>query len=229
MCLEPKIIMRTIMQNSVNINSKYDQAIEEIRNYLDENLKAQEDAWIESLPVHVQQEMRDDMAGDYKRDLEMLIALITPSHYANCIEVYDVNKHGVSLNQFVIQQVTEVVPALLCNTLPAIIGEEAVQDMINFYVGNRFPNLMKSRPDFQIETLTWADPEIENFTSKIGEIGVRKLEKLEISPSAALEVYEAITDDYSCTATVEDVIAGLSYQRTTGSTPDINWLKDRNS
>ena len=152
MCLEPKIIMRTIMQNSVNINSKYDQAIEEIRNYLDENLKAQEDAWIESLPVHVQQEMRDDMAGDYKRELEMQIAVITPSHYANCIEVYDVNKHGVSLNQFVIQQVTEVVPALLCNTLPAIIGEEAVQDMINFYVGNRFPNLMKSKPDFQIET-----------------------------------------------------------------------------
>ena len=36
MCLELKIIMRIIMQNSININSKYDRAIEEIRNYLDE-------------------------------------------------------------------------------------------------------------------------------------------------------------------------------------------------
>lgn len=217
------------MQNSININSKYDRAIEEIRNYLDENLKAQEDAWLESLPVHVQKDMRNDMAGHYKRDLEMLVALITPSHYANCIEVYDADRHGVSLNQFVIQQVADVVPALLCNTLPAIIGEEAVQEMINFYVGSRFPSLLKNRPDFQIKTLTWDDPEVKNLTSKIGEIGVRKLEKLEISPSAAIEVYAAITDNYSCTATVEDVIAGLSFQRTTGSTPDINWLKDRNS
>lgn len=217
------------MQNSININSKYDRAIEEIRNYLDENLKAQEDAWLESLPVHVQKDMRDDMSGHYKRDLEMLVALITPSHYANCIEVYDADRHGVSLNQFVIQQVADVVPALLCNTLPAIIGEEAVQEMINFYVGSRFPSLLKNGPDFQFETLTWDDPEVKNFTSKIGEIGVRKLEKLEISPDAAKEIYEAITDNYSCTATVEDIIAGLSYRRTTGSTPDKDWLMNRTS
>lgn len=217
------------MQNSININSKYDRAIEEIRNYLDENLKAQEDAWLESLPVHVQKDMRDDMSGHYKRDLEMLVALITPSHYANCIEAYDADRHGVSLNQFVIQQVADVVPALLCNTLPAIIGEEAVQEMINFYVGSRFPSLLKNGPDFQFETLTWDDPEVKNFTSKIGEIGVRKLEKLEISPDAAKEIYEAITDNYSCTATVEDIIAGLSYRRTTGSTPDKDWLMNRTS
>ena len=166
------------MTNKIDIYSKYNETIEAIRLELDPILKNQEEAWIASFPEDVREKLGEDARGHYKRDLSVLLALITPEQYAACLETYDPNHIETPFHMFLLEQVAEQVPAILCNTLPAIFGDEHVEGMIRFFVGARFPDLTLTKPEQ--EKVDWDDHYTEFFQKEIGEIGTRKLQKLEI-------------------------------------------------
>lgn len=215
------------MTNKIDIYSKYNETIETIRLEVDAILKQQEENWISGLPKNVRAQIEQDVRGHYKRDLNVLLALITPELYASCIEAYEPKRMAIPFHKFLLREASEQIPALLCNTLPAILGEDEVKSMIRFFVGNRFPDLNLERTEDQDEDDSWNDEYILFFKTEIGEIGTRKLQKLEINPRLAAEALKCITDDYVCGATTSDIIAAVDHYKMTGEFPDIDWLQQR--
>lgn len=213
------------MTNKIDLYSKYNETLQLIRAELDPILQNNEEAWIASLPQHVHENVSDNMRGHYKKDLDLLIAMITPENYADCLGCYEPSQMEIPFHQFLLQEVAEQIPAMLCSTLPAIFGEEYVKDMIRFFIGQRFPDVQFTLEDTSEEP--WSESDIEFFQQEIGEIGVRKLQKIEVGAKVAYQAYKSITGEFVCGATASDIIEAVKHRNVTGAFPDIEWLQQR--
>lgn len=217
------------MTNSIDIYSNYNKTIQQIRTELEPILRKKEEDWLANMGDNFEESMR----GHYKKDLELLVSMITPQNYADCLECYDPKHMKMPFHDFLVQEVAEQIPAMLCNTLPTILGEEHVKDMIRFSIGQRFPDMHFASANNQDAFWDeengelWSESDIEFFKQEIGEIGFKKLEKLEISAKVAYQAYRSITDDFVGVATTSDIIAAVKHKSVSGEFPDIEWLGRR--